>query len=364
MTTFKLFFKNGEEEDIRRITLNNPDWDSFTRELVELYPQQFHPELRICYKDEEGDFVTVSSQKEWALMLETVHDSIKKLYVSEGKNSGKYFKDGPAPAALGAYEVDEGEKKEVDDDTTRKLEFAVPHCLERLLPGGRLTPYNLPSWLQGAVQVKRVEGEVPTVDLDIDVCTLFESLHEQALGLIKADAEPELLKRAKDFLQSMLELAPNHPLANYNMACAEALLGEAKDAIESLKRAIEGGYSNLTHMIADSDLFTLHDLPEWEALLDMLRPKEEKKEEEPVVEEKKEVAEEKKEEPPVVEEEKPVEVPVVEEKKEPETPVRWADELGTLASMGFTNTEVNTLLLDEHKGNLVKVVNAILFSIN
>lgn len=371
MTTFKLFFN---DQDIRRITLDVADWDTFTEELVKLYPTQFHPELKVQYKDEEGDLITISTQKEWSFMLESIPEPVKKLYISEGKNSGQYFKDGPPPAPLGVYAVEEGEKKPLEEnEEIKKLEFAVPRCLERLLPGGKITPYNIPSWLQGCVEVKRLPGDEPVVDLDIDVCTLFESLHKQALALITPESDPQLLKRAKDFLQSMIELAPQHPLAHYNLACVEALLGEVKEAVGSLKQAVAGGYSNLSHMLADTDLTSLRGLPEFQDLVERLRQtlspekEEEKKEEqvpEPVKEEPK--VEEKAPEP-VVEEPKKEEVkeePKVEEKvaeKKVEIPSRWATQLEALSGMGFTNTDVNIVLLDDHKGDLVKVVNAILF---
>jgi len=373
MTTFKLFFSAA---DIRRITLEVPDWDSFNRELVTMYPEQFHLELCVRYKDDEGDMITVTTQKEWAAMLEALHGATPvKLYISEGKNSGKYFKDGPAPEPLGVYEVEEGGEKKAVDGSGRTLEFAVPRCLERLIPGGKITPYNLPSWMEGCVEVKRVPGADPTVDLDINVCTLFEQLHKQALSMFSPEAEPQLLRRAKEFLQAMIDLVPNHPLANYNLACAHSLLGELQEGVASLKRAIEGGYSNLKHMLEDSDLKNLHNLPEFKVLVDLLRGKQEKEPEKPVEPEVK-LEEPKKEEPVKVEPEVKLEEPKQEEPKkeepvkvepevkleEPKEKKRWEKQLQTLAGMGFTNADVNEALLTEYKGDMMKVINALLFA--
>jgi len=367
MTTFKLFF-NGNS-DIRRITLDVPDWDSFNRELVQVYPQQYHPELSVRYKDEEGDLITVTSQKEWATMMETLKGTSPiRLFIAEGKHNGQYFKDGPAPEAIGVYAQEEGEKKPVEEtENLKTLEFAVPRCLERLLPGGKITPYNLPSWLEGCVEVKRVPGGDPTIalaDVDIDLCSLFESLHKQALSLLNPEAEPQVIKKAKDYLQSMVDMIPNHPLANYNLACAHSLLGELQEAVESLKRAIEGGYSNLKHMIEDTDLNNLHPLPEFQALVDMLKGKQETKPEEKEVEmeefKKEEKVEEKKEEKV---EEKKVEEPKKEEKVEEKKelpPSKFESQHQTLAGMGFTNRDVNEALLCEFKGDMMKVVNALL----
>jgi len=305
-------------------------------------------------------------------------ESVKKLYIAEGKNVGQYFKDGPPAVAVAAYteEGEKGEKKEVEEELVKKLEFEVPKCLERLLPGGKVTPYNLPSWLQGCVEIKRIPGaRPPTVDLDIDICTLFDSLHKQALSMIGPDVEPQILRRAKDFLQSMIDLAPQNPLAHYNLACAEALLGELNEAVASLKRAIESGYSNLQHMIQDTDLTAVRNLPEFQALVDLLQQKEQPEEEEkaeevkepePVPEVKIVKEEEKKEEVkepepvPEVKEEKQEEEVLSEEKKAERQ--RWASQLEALAAMGFTNTDINLLLLNESKGDVVKVVNALLFN--
>jgi len=373
-TTFKLYFG---EEDIRRVTLDVPDWDHFNRELVGLYPQQYHPELRVTYKDDEGDMITVTTQKEWEFMMESSQgESVKKLYIAEGKNVGQYFKDGPPAVAVAAYteEGEKGEKKEVEEELVKKLEFEVPKCLERLLPGGKVTPYNLPSWLQGCVEIKRIPGtRPPTVDLDIDICTLFESLHKQALSMIGPDVEPQMLRRAKDFLQSMIDLAPQNPLAHYNLACAEALLGELNEAVASLRRAVEAGYSNLQHMVQDTDLTALRNLPEFQALVDLLQrkeqPKEEVKEEVKVPESvpevkivQEEVKEEVKAPEPVPEEKKEEKQEEVQSEEKKAACKRWASQLEALGAMGFTNTDVNLLLLNETKGDVVKVVNALLFN--
>jgi len=94
---------------------------------------------------------------------------------------------------------------------------------------------------------------------------------------------------------------------------------------------------------------------------------EEKKEEVPAVEKVEEKQEEEieeiiipdDEEPVVQQVEEPVEAvqePVVEEKK-PEVP--FAAELETLANMGFTNEKLNTHLLSNFNGDLIRVVNAL-----
>jgi len=271
--------------------------------------------------------------------------------------------------------------------------------LERLFPGGRILPTNIPSWLERCIEVKRVAAPVPTLDLDIDVCELFDALHEEAVSRIGPEKGRGAMEKAKEFLASMLDIVPTHPLAHYNLACVHSLLGDVKEGVESLKRAIQGGYSNLKHMIEDTDLANLRNTchQEFQELVDMVhsaRPedgekKEEKKEKSGeeefeemddcnddfvVLGQEEEKAEVKEEEPMQVEvkvtepEVQPVEVKVVEaqpqevveEKKERPVSTRWAKQQEALAHMGFTNTDVNEVILNDFQGDLVKVVNALL----
>jgi len=76
---------------------------------------------------------------------------------------------------------------------------------------------------------------------------------------------------AKNIFEQMLVLNYNNPLTLYNLACAESLKGEVKEAIAHLKEAAENGYSNLQHLIADPDLKNLKFEPDFNALLNQLK---------------------------------------------------------------------------------------------
>jgi len=393
MTTFKIFFN---DQDIRRITLSNiATWEAFQAHLLELYSEQYHPELSIRYVDEEGDSISITCQREWESMLEAMAGQpLIKLSIAEGTNSGQYFKDGPPPETKEVYVTNEENAKVViqPDEKMRTLSIQIPDCLERLVPGGRILPTNIPSWLERCIEVKKVPGPVPTLDLDIDVCELFDALHEEAVSRIGPEKERSVMEKAKEFLSSMLDIVPTHPLAHYNLACVHSLLGDVKEGIESLRRAIHGGYSNLKHMIEDADLANLRNTchQEFMELVEMLRSdrteaeKGEEPAEKPIVfdevmdcnddfvvigEETTEVEEKVAEPAPQAVEVKiteaqpvPVEAkneqPVVEVKSQPAT--QWAKQQEALATMGFVNTDVNEVLLNDFKGDLVKVVNALL----
>ncbi len=68
-----------------------------------------------------------------------------------------------------------------------------------------------------------------------------------------------------------LSYSPNDASTLYNAACAYALLGRKKEALETLKKAIENGYWHLDTIARDTDLRSLHDDPEFQALIKGIR---------------------------------------------------------------------------------------------
>jgi len=70
----------------------------------------------------------------------------------------------------------------------------------------------------------------------------------------------------------MLSLIPKHAVTLYNLSCAESLLGNKSKAIIALKSAVEdGGYNNVEHLIKDEDLTNLHDMPQFQELVQSLQ---------------------------------------------------------------------------------------------
>jgi tetratricopeptide (TPR) repeat protein len=64
-------------------------------------------------------------------------------------------------------------------------------------------------------------------------------------------------------LEAALERRPDHPGALYHVACAEALVGRADDAVEHLRRALELRPELAEHARADADFASLRDRPDW-----------------------------------------------------------------------------------------------------
>ena len=71
-------------------------------------------------------------------------------------------------------------------------------------------------------------------------------------------------------LQTAVALRPGDPNTLYNAACTYGVLGKKADALETFKKALEAGYSNLNWAAKDSDLDCLHDDPEFRSLVGLL----------------------------------------------------------------------------------------------
>lgn len=73
-------------------------------------------------------------------------------------------------------------------------------------------------------------------------------------------------EEAKREADMAMALRPDDTMILYNLACVFCLIGNAKDAMNSLKKAIEAGYSATAWARQDPDLALLHGDPEFERL--------------------------------------------------------------------------------------------------
>ncbi len=69
----------------------------------------------------------------------------------------------------------------------------------------------------------------------------------------------------------LVRLAPDNSTVHYNLACSLALLGRAGDAVGALQRAVELGYDDAEHLIADEDLADLREEPRFREIVRRLR---------------------------------------------------------------------------------------------
>lgn len=69
----------------------------------------------------------------------------------------------------------------------------------------------------------------------------------------------------------MVRLCPDDPTAHYNLACSLALSDRHRDAIKTLRTAVERGYADYDWMENDPDLDGLQTYPEYQDLLETMK---------------------------------------------------------------------------------------------
>jgi len=98
----------------------------------------------------------------------------------------------------------------------------------------------------------------------------FWSLHQQSLQYLQS-LDKNVIQKGKETILKMLEIIPNHKIALYNLACAESLLGNVKEGVAALEKAINAGYSDLTHMLNDTDLNNIKETVGFNNLVERLK---------------------------------------------------------------------------------------------
>jgi serine/threonine protein kinase/Tfp pilus assembly protein PilF len=75
-------------------------------------------------------------------------------------------------------------------------------------------------------------------------------------------------EKAQAAIERAIEIDPTDGLAQYNCACAYNVLGDQKQALLCLRNAFQSGYKNVREWVKnDPDLVSLHDHPEFKALI-------------------------------------------------------------------------------------------------
>ncbi len=84
---------------------------------------------------------------------------------------------------------------------------------------------------------------------------------EALLALAEAYTRKGFHDEGYELDKRLSRLCPDEPAVHYNLACSCALLGRKDEALQTLKRAIELGYSDFGYMKKDADLKSLHGDP-------------------------------------------------------------------------------------------------------
>ncbi len=114
-------------------------------------------------------------------------------------------------------------------------------------------------------------GDLGQLDFDIDFYERLLARNTDSIEVLRILAELVSRKgdvrRAVELDRCLVDLMPDDFLARYNHACSLARAGRPDEAIDALSRAILLGYDDIGHMEADPDLESLHDHPDFQALL-------------------------------------------------------------------------------------------------
>ncbi|QEM08813.1 TPR end-of-group domain-containing protein [Mucilaginibacter rubeus] len=104
----------------------------------------------------------------------------------------------------------------------------------------------------------------------------FTLLCSAVFGQKSLSSKGDSLYEAKNFIQAgscylqsarQAEFKASATGDYYNAACCYALAGKADSAMTILKLAASSGYKNAAHLVTDSDLNSLHQMPDWRPLL-------------------------------------------------------------------------------------------------
>jgi len=109
-----------------------------------------------------------------------------------------------------------------------------------------------------------------TADLDIDIPLLFDKLHEKAMECLET-MDKEMIQKGKEYLLSMVQLKPDNYIALYNLACAESLLNNVHEALQTLEKSVRAGYTKLEHMLQDPDLLNIRECEGFKKIVELVQ---------------------------------------------------------------------------------------------
>jgi tetratricopeptide (TPR) repeat protein len=114
-------------------------------------------------------------------------------------------------------------------------------------------------------------GDLGLVDLQIDLYERILARNPNYILVLRALGELLALKgrydRSLEIDRRLVSLVPHDCVARYNLACALAVQGSPRQAIEELGVAMEYGYDDFGHLEIDPDLDSIRHLPAYQALL-------------------------------------------------------------------------------------------------
>ncbi len=114
-------------------------------------------------------------------------------------------------------------------------------------------------------------SELPPGEIDVFAVPRLIAGGEQGMAVTQRLFGEGKYGEAEGLLSAMVRAEPRIGSNHYNLACALALQGKSEPALKSLRAAIEHGFRDVKHIAADSDLRSLHGLPEFQTLLELAK---------------------------------------------------------------------------------------------
>jgi predicted esterase len=181
-------------------------------------------------------------------------------------------------ALKGSADVPKLEKdKQAAQESERAAQARIQHVFTAVeQPVSGRPPYrldevvralNLDSWTGAATQTKDVFRRDAAKRVLSQIAILADQRGVRARG-------------ARDYRLAVMMFGvavkasvghPMNPGEYYNLACAHALSGEAKDALKALRQAVDKGFDDLELLESDKDLDTIRNSPQFKSLVEELK---------------------------------------------------------------------------------------------
>ena len=114
-------------------------------------------------------------------------------------------------------------------------------------------------------------AERPQIDFELDFFSALLRLVPDHTDALRVQAEnlceKGMVKEGLKLDQTLVQLRPADPGAHYDLACRYARLAQPDLAIQSLRKAVELGYSDFLSMTQDRDLESIRKDPRFHDLL-------------------------------------------------------------------------------------------------
>jgi hypothetical protein len=245
----KLTLKISLNDDMRRVThtgaLNFETLIATVKKLFNTLTEDEVKSLIVRYQDDEKDWITVSSDEELseAISLLPTESPVLRLTLTQpkqrhcGGGGGRWRRMMAAQNGCPPQEGHEGWKRWGAHGGCP----AQQQCGE----GGEQKHEGWKRWCGGRGR--------------------FFFLQKQGLRLLETGTQANI-QAAKVLFQEQRAIF-EHPTPIYNIACCEALLGNSKEALVFLKKAVDAGFRDVNHIENDADLKSLRHLDDYKAII-------------------------------------------------------------------------------------------------